>query len=62
MATCIQIPLFVSASIFDSSCTRTLLDWTIADVNDDTITVDSFYSVVLSLCAPEARQHVAEET
>ena len=53
-------PLFISASIYDSSCTTTILDWTIADVDDDRVTVDAFYRKALSLCAPVGRQHVAE--
>ena len=48
-------PVFVSVSIYDSTCQRTLLDWTIADVVDERVTVDAFYKMALALCDPTVR-------
>ena len=52
--------VYISLYIYDSSCTTTILDWTIADVDDDRVTVDAFYRKALSLCGLVGRQHVAE--
>ena len=41
--------VYISLYIYDSSCTTTILDWTIADVDDDRVTVDAFYRKALSL-------------
>ena len=45
------MPTFVAVSIYDSSCSRTLLEWTISDVHDERTNVESFYKVALSLCS-----------
>ena len=41
---------FVTVSIYDSSCLRSLLEWTICDVNDERMTVEAFYQIALSTC------------
>ena len=38
--------ILVTVSVYDASCSRTLLDWTTADVDDDRISVDAFYKMV----------------
>ena len=48
--------VFVTVSIYDSSCTRTLLDWTISDVPDERVTVAAFYK--MAMCGRTAIQHV----
>ena len=50
------MPTFVTVSIYDSSCSRTLLQWTISDVDDERTNVESFYKVALSLCSEGAQQ------
>ena len=51
MATAVS--MFLTVSIYDSSCTTTLLDWTIADIADEWTTVDAFYETALStMCDP----------
>ena len=52
--------MFVTVSIYDSSCTRTLLDWTISDVPDERVTVAAFYKMALVMCGPTAIQHLQE--
>ena len=42
------MPTFVTVSIYDSSCSRTLLEWTISDVDDERTNVESFYKVALT--------------
>ena len=51
--------LFMTISIYDSSCSRTLLDWTIADALDERTTVDAFYKMALAMCDPHVLQHIA---
>ena len=53
-------PLFMTVSIYNSPCSRTLLDWTIADVFDERTTVDAFYKMALAICNPGVLQHIAE--
>ena len=57
-----EMPTFVTVyvSIYDSSCSRTLLQWTISDVDGERTNVESFYKVALSLCSEGAQQHFAE--
>ena len=42
----------MTVSIYDSSCSRSLLEWTICDVNDERTTVEAFYQIALSTCDP----------
>ena len=39
---------FVTVLIYDSSCSRTLLEWTISDVDDERTNIESFYKVALT--------------
>ena len=52
--------IFVTVSIYDTSCTRTLLDWTIADVLDERVSVDAFYKMALAMCGSTTLQHLQE--
>ena len=54
------MPTFVTVFIYDSSCSRTLLEWTILDVGDERMNVESFYKVALSLCSESSQQHLTE--
>ena len=53
-------PLFMMVSIYNLSCSRTLLDWTIADVLDERTTVDAFYKMALAMCDPSVLQRIAK--
>ena len=53
-------PLIMTVSVYDSSCSRTLFDWTIADVLDERTTVDAFYKMALAMCDPGVLQHIVE--
>ena len=50
--------ILVTVSVYDVSCSRTLLDWTTADVDDDRISVDAFYKMALSMCGSGLQQHL----
>ena len=50
----------VTASVYDVSCSRTILDRTIFNVDDERVSVDAFYGTALSMCEPGTRQHLAE--
>ena len=50
----------MTVSIYDSSCSRSLLEWTICDVNDERTTVEAFYQIALSTCDPGVLEHLAE--
>ena len=39
----------VNVAIHDSSCSRTLLSWTITYVEDERVSVDAFYKMALSM-------------
>ena len=56
-------PVFVTpvtVSIYDSTCQRTLLDWTSTDLVDKRATVDALYKMALALCDPTIVQHINE--
>ena len=48
------MPTFVTVSNYDSSCSKTLLEWTISDVDDERRNVESLYKVAMSLCSEGA--------
>ena len=54
------LPLLVTVLNYDASCSRTLLNWTIADIDDERIQVDAFYKMALFICDSGSQQHLAE--
>ena len=52
--------VLVTTSVYDASCSRSLLDWTIFSVDDERVSVDAFYETALSTCGPGTRQHLTQ--
>ena len=51
----------LTVCVYDSSCLRSVLDWTIVSLDDERTSVDGFlYNVALPLCEPGVQQHLAE--
>lgn len=51
----------VTVCIYDSSCSRSILEWTIVNVEDERTSVDGFlHNMALPLCEPGVQQHLAE--
>lgn len=51
----------VSSFIFDSSCSKTLLPWTIyTPGDDDRMTVQTFYGMVVSKQSTEVQEHLKD--
>lgn len=53
--------MLVNVSIFDSSCSITLLGWTIEVVEDERESVATFYDKCLSLCTAEGKDHLKRD-
>ena len=53
----------VTAFVFDSSCSKTILDWTRLGVDDNRMSVNGFlYNTVLPLIEPGEQHHLAERS
>ena len=48
---------FIMVCIYDSSCLRSVQDWTILSLDDERTSVDGFYTIWL--CEPGVQQHLA---
>ena len=58
-ATCMAI--LVNASIFDSSCSKQLLPWTVFSIEDERLTLDGCFEVVVSKSAANVQEHIASD-
>ena len=50
----------LSTFIFDSSCSKTLLPWTIYMLEDDRITVQAYYEMVVSKQPADVQDHLSD--
>ena len=51
--------ILVNASIFDSSCSKLLLPWTVFSIEDERMTLDRCFEVVVNKSATNIQEHIA---
>ena len=51
--------ILVNASIFDSSCSKQLLPWTVFSIEDERMTLDRCFEVVVNKSATNIQEHIA---
>ena len=54
-----SMAILVNASIFDSSCSKQLLPWTVFSIEDERMTLDNCFEVVVSKSATNIQEHIA---
>ena len=52
----------VSLSIFDSSCSKTLLPWTIDIPEDDRMTIQRYYEMMVSKQPANVQEHLNDHS
>ncbi len=61
MATCSD-DLLVNCSLFDSGCKRTLISWTVYCIEDERLSIQGLYDMLVDGCDEEIKQHVTDHT
>ena len=55
------MPDLVNVSVFDSSCLRTLLSWTVFSLEDDRMTLGGLFDMVVARCETAVQDHLQRD-